>query len=83
MRATCESSLTPTSQLDRFLWRGGVAQLAEQRTHKPRVTRSIRVTATIYFPLNSSSLSVRCPTGGSEDSDLERKGILSKEKYEL
>jgi hypothetical protein len=26
--------------------RGGVAQLAEQRTHKPRVTRSIRVTAT-------------------------------------
>ena len=35
MRATCESSLTPTSQLDRFLWRGGVAQLAEQRTHKP------------------------------------------------
>ena len=25
---------------------GGVAQLAEQRTHKPRVTRSIRVTAT-------------------------------------
>jgi hypothetical protein len=26
---------------------GGVAQLAEQRTHKPRVTRSIRVTATI------------------------------------
>lgn len=26
--------------------RGGVAQLVEQRTHKPRVTRSIRVTAT-------------------------------------
>ena len=25
---------------------GGVAQLVEQRTHKPRVTRSIRVTAT-------------------------------------
>ena len=27
---------------------GGVAQLVEQRTHKPRVTRSIRVTATIF-----------------------------------
>ena len=35
---------------------GGVAQLAEQRTHKPRVTRSIRVTATI--------LRLTC-TGGS------------------
>ena len=28
---------------------GGVAQLAEQRTHKPRVTRSIRVTATKFI----------------------------------
>ena len=39
--------------------RGGVAQLAEQRTHKPRVPRSIRGTATkphfvraaLYFSL--------------------------------
>src|SRR5262245_32548191 len=28
---------------------GGVAQLVEQRTHKPRVTRSIRVTATTLY----------------------------------
>ena len=28
---------------------GGVAQLVEQRTHKPRVTRSIRVTATMQY----------------------------------
>lgn len=33
---------------------GGVAQLVEQRTHKPRVTRSIRVTAT-KFHLESTS----------------------------
>ena len=33
---------------------GGVAQLVEQRTHKPRVTRSIRVTATnLSGPINS------------------------------
>ena len=31
-----------------FAERGGVAQLVEQRTHKPRVPRSIRGTATIY-----------------------------------
>ena len=34
---------------DQLLRRGGVAQLAEQRTHKPRVTRSIRVTATKFI----------------------------------
>ena len=44
---------TPLRLLSRFTWSahvsssGGVAQLVEQRTHKPRVTRSIRVTATI------------------------------------
>lgn len=38
--------------------RGGVAQLVEQRTHKPRVTRSIRVTATKFPPQESIGVSV-------------------------
>ena len=42
---------------------GGVAQLAEQRTHKPRVTRSIRVTAT-NFSASYDSAAPRSPQEG-------------------
>ena len=46
---------TPSARL-RTILSGGVAQLVEQRTHKPRVSRSIRDTATN----NSRSLSLGC-----------------------
>ena len=63
---------------------GGVAQLVEQRTHKPRVTRSIRVTATkpsphdalkssdIYgfFPFGSEIGPIRLPIGSEENLSL-------------
>ena len=38
--------LTLPPQVVNFAGPGGVAQLVEQRTHKPRVPRSIRGTAT-------------------------------------
>ena len=42
----CRSGCHAMPSAARTMHRGGVAQLVEQRTHKPRVPRSIRGTAT-------------------------------------
>lgn len=62
--------------------RGGVAQLVEQRTHKPRVTRSIRVTATKFLsprnqtkvpqghgPIRDGALNPMCGVRQVEEAD--------------
>ena len=61
---------------------GGVAQLVEQRTHKPRVTRSIRVTATKFLsprnqtkvpqghgPIRDGALNPMCGVRQVEEAD--------------